>query len=151
MSRTSWARQATEGCDLIVIGGRYRSHCSDGPPRPAGLRRGSLVRFALWAAVRLRFRIAQATPDTLRPTASGGSATRSRSTQDGRSQRVREYAPDDKLRDTHQLRLGLNPSCRTLLAERARRKEIPEPDQADSSSPALFEKIFRFSPAPNHL
>ena len=71
MSRTSWARQATEGCDLIVIGGRYRSHCSDGPPRPAGLRRGSLVRFALWAAVRLRFRIAQATPDTLRPNGLG--------------------------------------------------------------------------------
>jgi len=115
---------------------------------------GAAASFASHCGLRSVFAFASLKPRRTRfvLTASGVAPPRvAAARRMGGAQRVREYAPDDKLRDTHQLRLGLNPSCRTLLAERARRKEIPEPDQADSSSPALFEKIFRFSPTPNHL
>jgi len=65
----------------------------------------------------------------------------------------RECAADDKLRNTHQLHFvevmgfaGLNPH--TALARTA---EFVEPDQADSTSPVPFAKIFLFPHPPNHL
>ena len=73
----------------------------------------------------------------------------------------RECAPDDKLRDTHQLlfmaSMGFAKSSthpayydRSWPQGVARRKKIPEPDQADLACPVLSAKIFRFAAHPNH-